>query len=137
MLELMGCTNAQLGLLNTVSSTISLALFLVGPYLADKLDAKRVITFAIGGLTVLTFIFAMFVSLTYRSHHLGSPANRKMPYWACLIKYINNLGGEGEQEAALVLTTSSTVFRERSETLFRLLFQDPSASRARWLHLAL
>ena len=54
MLELMGCTNVQLGLLNTVSSSVMLALFLVGPYLADKLDAKRVITFAIGGITVLT-----------------------------------------------------------------------------------
>jgi len=44
MIQLMGCTNAQLGFLTTVSSTTSLCLFLVGPYLADKLDAKRVIT---------------------------------------------------------------------------------------------
>ena len=97
MLELMGCTNAQLGLLNTVSSTISLALFLVGPYLADKLDAKRVITFAIGGITVLTFIFAMFVSHYNIALIIwGLQPIVMMPYWACLIKYINNLGGEGE-----------------------------------------
>ena len=97
MLELMGCTNAQLGLLNTVSSTISLALFLVGPYLADKLDAKRVITFAIGGITVLTFIFAMFVSHYNIALIIwGLQPIVMMPYWACLVKYINNLGGEGE-----------------------------------------
>ena len=97
MLELMGCTNVQLGLLNTVSSTISLALFLVGPYLADKLDAKRVITFAIGGITVLTFIFAMFVSHYNIALIIwGLQPIVMMPYWACLIKYINNLGGEGE-----------------------------------------
>lgn len=97
MRALMGCTNAQLGLLNTVSSTISLALFLVGPYLADKLDAKRVITFAIGGITVLTFIFAAFVS-NYNMALVvwGLQPIVLMPYWACLIKYINNLGGEGE-----------------------------------------
>lgn len=41
MLELMGCTNVQLGLLNTVSSSVMLALFLVGPYLADKLDCQK------------------------------------------------------------------------------------------------
>ncbi len=97
MLELMGCTNAQLGLLNTVSSTISLALFLVGPYLADKLDAKRVITFAIGSITVLTFIFAMFVSHYNIALIIwGLQPIVMMPYWACLVKYINNLGGEGE-----------------------------------------
>ena len=97
MLELMGCTNAQLGLLNTVSSTISLALFLVGPYLADKLDAKRVITFAIGSITVLTFIFAMFVSHYNIALIIwGLQPIVMMPYWACLIKYINNLGGEEE-----------------------------------------
>lgn len=97
MRALMGCTNAQLGLLNTVSSTISLALFLVGPYLADKLDAKRVITFAIGGITVLTFVFAAFVS-NYNMALVvwGLQPIVLMPYWACLIKYINNLGGEGE-----------------------------------------
>ena len=97
MLELMGCTNVQLGLLNTVSSSVMLALFLVGPYLADKLDAKRVITFAIGGITVLTFIFAMFVSHYNIALIIwGLQPIVMMPYWACLIKYINNLGGEGE-----------------------------------------
>ena len=97
MLELMGCTNVQLGLLNTVSSSVMLALFLVGPYLADKLDAKRVITFAIGGITVLTFIFAMFVSHYNIALIIwGLQPIVMMPYWACLVKYINNLGGEGE-----------------------------------------
>jgi len=97
MIELMGCTNAQLGLLNTVSQTISLALFLVGPYLADKLEAKKVITFAIGGITVLTFIFAVFVSnYNFALVIWGLQPIIMMPYWACLVKYINNLGGEGE-----------------------------------------
>ena len=95
MMALMGCTNAQLGFLTTVSSTTSLCLFLVGPYLADKLDAKKVITFAIGGITVLTFAFAM-VCESYKASLViwfFQPIVL-MPYWACLIKYINNLGGE-------------------------------------------
>ena len=97
MMELMGCTNAQLGLLNTVSQTISLALFLVGPYLADKLEAKKVITVAIGGITILTFIFAAFVSnYNFALVIWGLQPIVMMPYWVCLVKYINNLGGEGE-----------------------------------------
>ncbi|MBQ3123047.1 MAG: MFS transporter [Firmicutes bacterium] len=95
MIQLMGCTNAQLGFLTTVSSTTSLCLFLVGPYLADKLDAKRVITFAIGAITVLTFAFAV-VCESYKASLViwFLQPICMMPYWACLIKYINNLGGE-------------------------------------------
>ncbi len=97
MMALMNCTNAQLGLLNSTSSIISLSLFLVGPFLADKFDAKRVITFAIGGITVLTFIFAIFVSnYSIALVIWGLQPVILMSYWACLVKYINNLGGEGE-----------------------------------------
>lgn len=95
MMELMGCTNAQIGFLTTVSSTTALCLFLVGPYLADKLDAKRVITFAIGAVSVLTFLFAL-VCQSYKLSLIiwfAQPVCM-MPYWACLIKYINNLNGE-------------------------------------------
>lgn len=95
MMALMGCTNAQIGFLTTVSSTTSLCLFLVGPYLADKLDAKKVITFSIGAMTVLTYIFAMVCHSYKLSLFIWflQPICI-MPYWACLIKYINNLGGE-------------------------------------------
>ena len=95
MMELMGCTNAQLGFLTTVSSTTSLCLFLVGPYLADKLDAKKVITFAIGSISVLTFLFVL-VCESYKLSMLIWFAQPicMLPYWACLIKYINNLNGE-------------------------------------------
>ncbi len=93
----LNCTNAQLGFLNTVCSIVSFPLSLIGAYWADKLDAKNVILFSVGGITVLSFVWAAIPhSYTVAVLIFVGQAVVMMAYWACLIKYINNLGGEDE-----------------------------------------
>lgn len=95
MIQTLGCTNAQLGMLNTVCSTIYIVTTIPGAYLADKFDAKKIILFSISGITVLTYIYAAFVtSYTMAMVVWACQPIVLMPYWGALIKYINNLGGE-------------------------------------------
>ena len=97
MIEAMQITNTQLGTLNTVTSVIMLVIQIPGAYLADKLDAKKVIVFTVSGITILTFIYAMFsTSYTVALMIWSAQALVMISYWSCLVKYINNLGGEEE-----------------------------------------
>ena len=97
MIQVMQISNTQLGMLNTVCSIISFIVSIPGAYFADKLDAKRVIVFSVGGMTVVTFIYAMFVhSYTVALMIWAAQALVMACYWPCLIKYINSLGGEDE-----------------------------------------
>ena len=93
----LNCTNTQLGFLNTICSIVSFPLSLIGAYWADKLDAKNVILFSVSGITALSFIWAIFPhSYTVALLIFVGQAIVMMAYWACLVKYINNLGGEEE-----------------------------------------
>lgn len=95
MIQTLGCTNAQLGMLNTVCSTIYIVTTIPGAYLADKFDAKKIILFSISGITILTYIYAAFVtSYTMAMVVWACQPIVLMPYWGALIKYINSLGGE-------------------------------------------
>lgn len=93
MIQTLGCTNAQLGMLNTVCSTIYIVTTIPGAYLADKFDAKKIILFSISGITILTYIYASFVtSYSMAMVVWALQPVVLMPYWGALIKYINNLG---------------------------------------------
>lgn len=95
MIQTLGCTNAQLGMLNTVCSTIYIVTTIPGAYLADKFDAKKIILFSISGITILTYIYAAFVtSYSMAMVVWALQPVVLMPYWGALIKYINNLGDE-------------------------------------------
>ena len=97
VMDALQCTNAQLGFLNTICSIVSFPLSLIGAYWADKLDAKNVILFSVSGITALSFIWAIFPhSYTVALLIFVGQAIVMMAYWACLVKYINNLGGEEE-----------------------------------------
>ena len=97
MMAALQCTNAQLGFLNSVCSLVSLPLGFIGPYWVDKLDAKKVLLFSIGGMTVVTFVYGFFAnSYTASVICFVAQALVMVCYWSCLIKYINNLGGEDE-----------------------------------------
>jgi len=97
MIQIMGVNNTQLGMLNTVAAVVGFIVTIPGAFLADKLDAKNVIVFSIGGMTAITFVYAMFVhSYTIALIMWGLQSLVLASYWACLIKYINNLGGEEE-----------------------------------------
>ncbi|MBE6031024.1 MAG: MFS transporter [Clostridiales bacterium] len=97
MMEALQCTNAQLAFLNTICSILGFPLSFVGAFLADKLDAKKIIVFSVGGITVITFVYALFAS-SYSMAVLAFIAQAFVmtAYWAALIKYINSLGGEDE-----------------------------------------
>lgn len=95
MIQTLGCTNAQLGMLNTVCSTIYIVTTIPGAYLADKFDAKKIILFSISGITILTYVYAAFVtSYSMAMVVWALQPVVLMPYWGALIKYINNLGDE-------------------------------------------
>ena len=97
MMEAMNVTNTQLGTLTSYSSTTALLCVFFGPYLADKFDAKRVIVFSAGAITVLEFVFMFFVGSFNVARVLWIlQALSLCAYWPCLVKYINNLGGEEE-----------------------------------------
>ncbi len=97
MLAALQCTNTQLAFLNTICSVFSFPLSFVGAFLADKLDAKKIIVFSVGGMTVITFIYAIFAtSYPMAVAAFVAQALVMTAYWAALVKYINSLGGEDE-----------------------------------------
>ena len=97
MMQTMQVTNTQLALLTTVSGVMLAIVKIPGAVLSDKFDAKKIIVFSIGGITVITFVFAAFItSYTMALVLWGCQAAVLFAYWPCLIKYVNNLGGEDE-----------------------------------------
>lgn len=95
MMAAFQCTNAQLGFLNSAAAMTNLIILIPGSYLADKLEAKKTLIFSIGGVALTTFIYAAFVtSYTVAVGIWVGQSIIMAAYWACLIKYINNLGGE-------------------------------------------
>lgn len=94
MMVAMSCTNEQLGFLNTTNATISLFVGIIGAYLADKWDSKKIILVAGTGITVLTFVYAVFnTSYPIAVGIWACAAVVIAPYWAALNKYINNMKG--------------------------------------------
>lgn len=94
MIDAMGITNAQLGLLTSAAAIVALIRIIPGAYCADKFDAKRVMVFAIGGMTVLTFLFAAFVNSYWLAVVIwGMTSIVTFSYWSCLMKYVNNMNG--------------------------------------------
>ena len=97
MMEALQCTNAQLGFLNTVCSLAGIPFLIHGPMWADRFDAKKILMISIGGMTLVTFVYGFFAtSYTASIICFIAQALVMVSYWSCLIKYINNLGGEDE-----------------------------------------
>ena len=97
MMATMNINNTQLGLLTTVSGIVAIIVNIPGGYFSDKWDAKRTIVNSIASMTIITFIYAVFIN----SYTIALILWALMPavifaYWPSLIKYINNLGGEDE-----------------------------------------
>lgn len=61
LLDTMNMTNTQLGLVTTIVNSTALILSVPGAYLSDKFDAKKIIVFSVTGVTVLAFMFPLFV----------------------------------------------------------------------------
>ena len=74
MIGTMQITNTQLGFLSSVYAVFVSISSIPGAYLSDKMDAKKTIVFSVGGTTLLTFIYAMFVS-SYTAARVGADGN--------------------------------------------------------------
>ncbi len=97
LIDSLHMTNVQLGLVSTITNMISFIIAIPGSYLADKFEAKKVIVFSAGGISLLALLFPLYVH-GYGSYVFFQCANVLVmgAYWGCLMKYINNLGGEDE-----------------------------------------
>lgn len=97
LIDSLHITNTQLGLVSTITNALSFVLTLPGAYLSDKLEAKKVILVSCGGISLLALLFPLYVH-GYGTYIFFQCANAVVvaAYWGCLMKYINNLGGEGE-----------------------------------------
>ncbi len=97
LLNSLNMSNTQLGLVSTITSIISFILTFPGAYLSDKLEAKRVILITSGGIALFSLLYPLFVH-GFATYLLFQIMNTVIfaAYWGCLMKYINNLGGEDE-----------------------------------------
>ena len=65
MLEVLGCTNAELGLLITIKAIGDLVIAVPGGLIADRFDCKKVLTLFLGITTLTCLIFSLF--MTYQA----------------------------------------------------------------------
>ena len=97
MIQTMNITNTQVGLLGTVFSAVAIVRNIPGAYLSDKFDAKKIVVFAIGSMTLCTFLYSFFItSYTFALVIWGLMAVATTGYWASLVKYIHNMGSADE-----------------------------------------
>lgn len=89
----MGVTNAQLGFLTSMYALIAICLFIPGGIIADKVGAKKLIMFSLIGTTILTVIFAFWMSYTVAILvWAGLAVTTGTTFWPGFIKFLNALG---------------------------------------------
>ena len=101
MMGAMGVTNTQLALLTSISGIAAIIVNIPGGYFADKFDAKKCLMESIIAMTVCAFLFAAFCDnyAVCKVIWFIMPISI-MAYWPSLIKYINSMGGEGNEGAS-------------------------------------
>lgn len=62
MLEVLGCTNAELGLLITIKAVGDLIVAIPGGFIADRFDCKKVLTIFLGITTATCLAFMLFLN---------------------------------------------------------------------------
>lgn len=101
MMGILQCTNMQLGMLTTSDAMFAMVFAIPGAFLADKFDAKKVLVFCTMLASMCTFIHGIFVtSYPVAFVMWGMNSACLCPYWAALVKYINNMNGEENAGAA-------------------------------------
>lgn len=97
MLEALGCTNAQLGALTTITTVAGWVFTLPNGILSDRFDSKKLIVLALILNSCCSFFFAATMgSLGYTSAiitWLGLAFSVGLGYWPSLMKFINSLAG--------------------------------------------
>ena len=93
MIATLGCTNAQLGALNTFGSMAGLFLPVFSGIIADRFNTKYIIILSLLANSCCSFVFAAFT--TYPVAMVVWPCltlSTGLGYWGSLIKTINSLG---------------------------------------------
>ncbi len=97
MLAALGCTNAQLGALTTISSVCGWIFTVPNGVLADRFDSKKLIVVALIINSCCSFFFAATMgTLGYTSAIItwcGLSFSTGLGYWPSLMKFINTLAG--------------------------------------------
>ena len=94
MIETMGISNTQIGLLTTMSSFVGFVLTIPSGFIADHFDSKRLIIIALSSTAALCFIFAAFTTYPVAiAVWIGLGFSTGLGYWPSLIKFINGLAG--------------------------------------------
>ncbi|MEG1633286.1 MAG: MFS transporter [Oscillospiraceae bacterium] len=99
MLETMGCTNTQLGLLLTVYTAISIVGLLPGGWIADKFKTKGIIVisaFAQGAISIF-FAFTMRSYACAMITWIVSGFAGVTAFWAAILKAVSMVGAKEEQ----------------------------------------
>lgn len=98
MQEHMGLTHTQIGTLLSVNAIVATALFVVGGFLADRFETRRLIPvglIGIGALGVYLATFPGYSQLLIVFSLLAICAD--CIFWPSLLKAIRNLGNDDEQ----------------------------------------
>ena len=101
LLEAMDVTNTELGFLNAMFGFLALACYFPGGWLADRLEARKLLTFSlvtsgVAGLVVATFPpYPVLLAL-----HAFWGVSTILTFWAALIKATRAWGSNDEQGRA-------------------------------------
>lgn len=99
MIEAMGCTNTQLGLLVTVYTVISCVGLVPGGWIADRYKTKGIIVVSavVQGLISIFFAFTMNNYVCAMITWVVSGFAGVTAFWAAIFKAVGMVGGKDEQ----------------------------------------
>ncbi len=98
MLEAMGATNTQLGLMVTVYGIMMVPTYIIGGYFADKYGYKKMVSFSLVGTSILTALFAMNLNYKFGLFVWGGLViTTVFAYWPALFKAVRMLATEEDQ----------------------------------------
>lgn len=109
MLEALNITNMQMGLLMSIFGFVSMIGYFPGGYLADKISARKLITFSLIGVGILGFFISTFpafpfVVVIYVLYGILS----SVTFWAAMLKATRQLGDSSEQGRLFGMRESGT-----------------------------
>ncbi|MEG1620112.1 MAG: MFS transporter [Eubacterium sp.] len=109
ILEAMKITNGQMGLLMSVFGIISMIGYFPGGYLADKLSARKLISFSLLAIGLLGFVLSTYPSfpvllVIYILYGVFS----SLTFWAAMLKATRQLGDSDEQGRLFGMRESGT-----------------------------
>ena len=97
MIAALGCTNAQLGALTTITTVTGWIFVVPKGVMADRFDSKKLIVLALVLNSCCSFFFAASMGrMGYTSALItwcGLAFSTGLGYWPSLMKFINTLAG--------------------------------------------